>query len=112
RNTAEPHVWCDAGKIRKVDQRGNIIADRVGYCTARFFDGYPLDPIRKVICNVLLEETRLVDSVWKALKHQRAIFDVRQHDIGNPFVIINDVLLSNSVLRKQYLVRPRTLDNA
>jgi hypothetical protein len=53
-----------------------------------------------------------LNAVRKSLKHDRTIFDVRPHDVCNAFVIINDVLLPNSLFRKQHLIQPRKLDHA
>ena len=74
------------------------------------FNGRSLDPIREIERHVLLKKALLIDSIRKALKHERAILDVRNHKVCDTLVVIDDLLLANSIVRKQYLIRSSKLD--
>ncbi len=109
---AQPHVRGDAALVGQVgevvggpaDGVGDLVADG-GLAGAAVGRGHPLDPVREVPADLLLEEAAAADPVREPLQGDRAAADQREHPRGDRPVVGDQVALGDAVGREQHLLR-------
>src|SRR5690348_14379325 len=97
----------DAVLVNEPQQRTRVGDDRVMHNPILLRSLDALQPIRKALGDIFLNETFLRDASRKAFHGYGPLNDMRQHRGRDHFVIRGEVSLGNSVIRKQNLFRMR-----
>src|SRR5215475_14187317 len=103
---AEPDVRSHTCLIGEIDQRGGVVADDVPDGASHLLYCDRLDPAGIMRWSILLEKAGLVDPVRVTFQDQRTASKMWQYPRGDAAVVIDQVLFSYAVLRKQHF--PRT----
>ena len=114
---AEPHVRGDAALVGQVGEVVGFAADHVGDLVAdgplpgaAVGRGHPLDPVREVPADLLLEEAAAADPVREPVHGDRPPADEREHPRGDGPVVRDQVALGDAVAGEQHLLRMGDLD--
>ena len=100
----------DAGVVGDPDHRGLVGGEHVVEGVARFSDHLVIEPRRRPLGAVLLEEALAVDAVRVAHERQRPPPEMGEDGRGDLQVVLDQLRLEDAVMRPQHLVEVGDLE--
>ena len=107
-----PDVRRYAVLVGEPGEPARVAHDRVVHDTVGLRHGHTLEPFRRALRHVLLEEALLADAVVKALERHGPPREMRHHDRGDQRVILGQLALGDAAVRKHHLLGVRDHDES